>query len=197
MTRRLPVSPSPDPLEGYAALEQKRGVKVSARTVGRVMAVHRSTYGLQKPKRSPRQKREMPFEAKSRHEIWTADVRYLKTSTPEQLYCVSILENYSRKILASAVSRRQELTSFLPVLYSAIERYGPPQVLVTDGGGIFHADRSLAIYDVLGIGKQEIERRQPWQSFIETTFNIQPRWPTITSKEQKPSKRPSRYTSSG
>lgn len=73
------------------------------------------------------------------------------------------------------MTRRQDLTAFLPVLYSAIERYGPPQTLVTDGGGIFRADRALAIYEALGIRKEEIERRQAWQSLIETTFGIQRR----------------------
>jgi putative transposase len=51
----------------HAALVQKRGADVSIRTVGRVMAVHRDLYGLGKPKRSPRQKTEMPFRAKRRH----------------------------------------------------------------------------------------------------------------------------------
>ena len=90
----------------HAALEQKRGTQISARTVGRIMAVHRELYGLDKPKRSPRKKRQMPFEAKSRHQIWTADVRYIKKHqlpVAGYLYVISILENYSRKILASAV----------------------------------------------------------------------------------------------
>ncbi len=43
------------------------------------------------------------------------------------------------------------------------------------GGGIFKSNRAKAVYRSLGITKQEIERRQPWQSFIETTFNIQKR----------------------
>lgn len=107
------------------------------------MAVHRSTYGLDKPKRSPHQKKPMPFAAQRRHQYWTTDIRYLKTQMDEQLYVISILENYSRKILASSVTRRQDLTAFVPVLYSAVERYGPPQTLVTDGGRVFRAERAL------------------------------------------------------
>lgn len=161
----------------HAALEQKRGAEVSARTVGRVMTVHRDLYGLGKPERSPREKAEMPFRARRRHEIWTADVRYIDHSLPEtgHVYVIAVLENYSRCVLASAVSLIQDTTAFLRVLYSAVERYGPPERLVTDGGGIFKANRAKAVYRALGMKKEQIERRKPYQSYIETTFGIQKR----------------------
>jgi putative transposase len=77
--------------------------------------------------------------------------------------------------LASAVSRNQDLSSFLPMFNSAVERYGSPEALVTDRGAIFRAKQALSIYEALSIKKQEIARGKPWQSYIETTFNIQRR----------------------
>ena len=150
---------------------------MSVRTVGRVMAVHCDLYGLGKPKRSPHQEAEMPFKAKRRHEIWTADVRYVPHAIPDigNAYVIAILENYSRCILASTVSLAQDTTAFLRVFYSAVERYGPPERLVTDGGGIFKARQSRSVYRALGIEKEQIERRKPYQSYIETTFGIQKR----------------------
>jgi putative transposase len=175
--RRMQENPELGAFRIHAALEQKRGgVEVSVRTVGRIMAVHRSIYGFEKPKRSPHQKKQMPFEAKRRHQIWTADVRYIKKHRLPvdcYVYVISILENYSRMILASAVCRRQDLNSFLPVLYSAIERYGSPETFVTDSGSIFLANRARKIYEALNIEKVEIEKGQPWQSYIETNFNTQ------------------------
>jgi putative transposase len=175
--RRSQENPELGAFRIHAALVQKRGAEVSVRTVGRVMAVHRDLYGLSKPKRSPHKKAEMPFKAKRRHEIWTADVRYVPHSIPDigNAYVIAILENYSRCILASAVSLTQDTTAFLRVLYSAIERYGPPERLVTDGGGIFKARQSRSVYRALGIEKEQIERRKPYQSYIETTFGIQKR----------------------
>lgn len=177
--RRMQENPELGAFRVHAALEHKRGAEVSARTVGRIMAVHRDLYGLGKPKRSPREKKEMPFRATRRHEIWTADVRYVDHNMPPEehvgnVYVISVLENYSRCILASAVSRSQDTTAFLRVLYSAVEKYGPPERLVTDGGGIFKAAQSKDVYRALGIEKERIERRKPYQSYIETTFNIQP-----------------------
>jgi len=61
------------------------------------------------------------------------------------------------------------------VLLSAVTEYGAPEVIVSDGGSIFKAKRALAIYAALGIQKEQIQRRQPWQSYIETNFNVQRR----------------------
>jgi len=159
-----------------AALEQV-GIFLSTRTVGRILAANREAEGLPKPKRSPHAKREMPFEASQRHEIWTSDVRYVNHSIPGigQAYVVSILDNYSRAILSSAITLAQDTNAYLSVLHAAIERHGSPGAIVTDGAGIFKANRAKAVYRSLSITKEEIERRQPWQSFIETTFNIQRR----------------------
>lgn len=178
--RRAQENPELGAFRVHAALQQKRGAEVSVRTVGRVMAVHRGLYGLGKPKRSPHQKKAMPFRAKRRHEIWSADVRYVEHNLPPEehegnVYAISILENYSRLILASAVSRTQDTTAFLRVLYGAVGRYGAPERLVTDGGGIFKANQAKSVYRALGVEKERIERGKPWQSYIETTFNIQRR----------------------
>ena len=165
--RRRQENPELGAYRMRAALEQ----------VGRILAANREAEGLPKPRRSPHTKREMPFEASHRHEIWTSDVRYVDYSIPGtgQAYVVSILDNFSRAILASAITLSQDTNAYLSVLHAAIERHGSPGTIVTDGGGIFRSDRAKAVYRALGIEKVEIERGRPWQSFIETTFNIQRR----------------------
>ena len=174
--RRMQENPELGAFRIRAALEQV-GIHLSTRTVGRILAANREAEGLAKPKRSPHQKQEMPFEASYRHEIWTSDVRYVDHPVPGmgQAYVVSVLDNYSRAILASAISLSQDTNAYLSVLHAAIERHGSPGTIVTDGGGIFKANRAKAVYRALGITKKEIERRQPWRSYIETTFNIQRR----------------------
>jgi hypothetical protein len=63
-----------------------------------------------------------------------------------------------KRVLSSAVTRTQDLASYLSVLYAAVARYGSPEALVTDGGGVFRANQSRAVYEALGIAKHEIER---------------------------------------
>lgn len=158
------------------------GIFLSPRTCGRILAVNRKLYGLEKPKRGSRERKEMPFQSSRRHEIWSVDVRYLdhtlaQDELPEggKVYSVSVLENHSRALLASAVTTSQDLTAYLSVLYAAVESYGAPEMLVSDGAGIFKANQAKAVYRALGIRKETIEKRKPWQNFVETTFNIQRR----------------------
>ena len=68
----------------------------------------------------------------------------------------------------------------LLVIDAAVRQHGSPEALVTDGGGVFRAKQALAIFAALGIRKEQIAKRQPWQSLIETQFNVQRRmadWP--------------------
>jgi putative transposase len=174
--RKLQENPELGEFRVSAALAQL-GIYLSPRTCGRILAVNRKLYGLEKLKRGSKEKKEMPFQSDRRHEIWSANVRYLDHQLPNtgKVYCISILDNHSRALLASAVSTSQDLTAYLSVLYTAVERYGAPEVLVSDGAGIFKANQAKRIYRSLGITKETIEKKKPWQSYVETTFNIQRR----------------------
>ena len=179
--RKLQENPELGEFRVSAALE-RLGIYLSPRTCGRILAVNRRLYGLEKPKRGSKEKKEMPFQSGRRHEIWSVDVRYLDHRLPSdevpeggKVYVISVLENHSRALLASSVSTNQDLTAYLSVLYAAVERYGAPEVLVSDGAGIFKANQAKAVYRALGIAKETIEKRKPWQNFVETTFNIQRR----------------------
>jgi putative transposase len=180
--RKLQENPELGEFRIHAALA-RMGIDLSPRTCGRILALNRELYGLKKPKRGAKERKEMPFQSKRRHEIWSVDIRNIDHHLPEdelqegsgKVYAISILENHSRAILASAITTIQDTTAYLSVLYTAIERYGSPEVLVSDGGAVFRSNQAKAIYSSLGINKEEIERRRPWQNFIETTFNIQRR----------------------
>ena len=162
----------------HAALKQM-GIHLSRATCGRIMAANQRVYGLEKPRGGaggvPKQ---MPFASGRRHEYWSADIRYVDTPRlcpGGQVYVICVLDNHSRAILASGLFRTQDLASFLSVLYRAVERYGSPGALVTDSGSVFRATRAKAVYEVLGVEHEQIERGRPWQNYAETTFAIQER----------------------
>src|SRR5260370_17750399 len=100
--RRLARNPELGAFRVMAALEQI-GIKLSQRTCGRLLELNRNLYGLEKPKRSPHTKKEMPFKASFRHQYWSFDVRYIEThQIPDHkgpFYLISILETYSKPIL--------------------------------------------------------------------------------------------------
>jgi transposase InsO family protein len=174
--RKLQQNPELGAFRIHAALEQL-GIHLSTRTCGRILARNRKLYGLRGPEAKPREPKPMPFKAHRRHQYWTVDVRYIDVHQlgGGNIYSITILDNYSRFIVGSAISRTQDQPAFLQVFLSAVTEYGAPEAIVSDGGSIFKAKRALAIYAALGIQKEQIQRRQPWQSYIETNFNVQRR----------------------
>src|SRR5713226_8331215 len=103
-------------------------------------------------------------------------VRYIeKHRIPDHegpVYLISILENYSRAVLASKVSPTQNQWDYLEVLFAAFATAGIPKAIVSDGGGIFYANQAMSVYQALGIKKERIDPKQAWQNYIETMFNI-------------------------
>lgn len=176
--RKLQENPNLGEFRVRAALA-RIGIHLGARTVGRILAVNRRLYGLEKPKGPTKEAREMPFKAERRHRYWSSDVRHLDVVDEDlvgsKVYAITILDNYSRAVVASAVSPTQDLGAFLSVLHRAVEGHGPPEALVTDSGSVFRANRARAVYEALGVEKLEIERGRPWQSYLETAFNVQRR----------------------
>jgi putative transposase len=176
--RKLAKNPGLGAFRIHAALTQM-GFDLSRATCGRILARVREIYGYEKPEGGGGTRRAMPFAASERHELWSADVRHLDMVDERVLggkaYAVTVMDNFSRAILASAVTRRQDLSAFLSVFYRAVEKHGAPGTLVTDSGSVFLANRAKAVYAKLGIGKQEIEKGKPWQNYSETTFGIQKR----------------------
>lgn len=174
--RKLQENPELGEFRIRVALKQV-GIKLSSRTCGRILALNRKLYGLSGPKAEPHKPREMPFKADRRHQFWTVDIRYLDMHNlgGGMIYVISILENYSRAILASALSRSQDLGAFLIVLFAAVRVHGSPEALVSDSGSVFKAKEAMRIYKELGIRKEQIDKGQAWQSYIETHFNVQRR----------------------
>jgi transposase len=172
--RRLQANADLGEWRVHAALAQM-GIHLSPRTCGRIMA-HNHQLGLPRPADPlPPEPRPMPFAATYRHEYWSVDVRYIEEhhlENPKPAYVISILENYSRALLASLLTPRQDLTAYLIVLRLALQEHGCPTGIVSDGGGIFKANQVLKIYKALGIERHQIESGQAWQNYIETHFNI-------------------------
>src|SRR5579871_580272 len=177
--RALQENPGLGAFRMHAALKQL-GITVSPATCGRIMALNRQLYDLSKPTPAPKPKKLMPFAAVRRHEFWSVDICYIEHHhVPEYagqpIYIFTILDNYSRAIVASAPSPTQNLDAFLLVLFTAIHVHGAPEALVSDGGSVFKANFAFEIYEQLGIRKEQIERRRPWQNYVETHFALMKR----------------------
>jgi transposase len=195
--RKLQENPRLGKFRVHTAL-LRMGIEVSPATCARIMAANRRLYGIEKPQRQPRPKLEMPFKATRRHEFWSCDARYIEEHLlpdPKPVYVITVFENFSRMVLSSTISPTQNQWDYLAVLVDAIRRYGAPEALVTDGGGIFSSNMAMQLYDLLGIRKERIDPGEPWQNYAETLFSIQRRladhafsnartWPEIQQAHQ-------------
>lgn len=125
------------------------------------------------PRKGGRPKAQMPFRAGRCQQFWSVDIRYLdmhQLPGVEMVYCISILENFSRAVLASAISLRQDREAFFAVFYKAVRAYGVPEVLVSDNGSVFTSHATRRVCEQLGIEKKEIKKGKPYQNYIESMF---------------------------
>lgn len=175
--RRFQRNPRLGEFRMHAKLKQM-GIHLSPRTCSRIMALNRQLYTQLREQPLDTAIRPMPFAATYRHQYWSVDIRHL-TAKEQQVtgvaYSITLLDNYSRAILASALSRTQDLTAYLVVFFAALTAYGAPDGLVSDGAAVFQAHQAQTIYDTLGITHHQIEPRRAWQNYVETTFNVQRR----------------------
>lgn len=131
--RRLQANPELGGFRVSAALEQ-RNIFLSPRTCQRILALHHDLGAASRPSVEPREPRPHPFAATRRHQIWSVDIRYIedhRLETRKPVYVIALLENYSRAMLASLLSPRQDLTAYLVVLRDVLQRFGTPEILVS------------------------------------------------------------------
>ena len=118
---------------------------------------------------------ELPYKPLFHHQYWFIDIRYLVKHDGQWVYSICIIEGVSRTILAGMSSRHQDEIAILQLLHAAFGDYGLPWGIVSDNASVFTADAFLDVLDGLEIQPCPIEKRQSWQSLIETQFNIQRR----------------------
>jgi transposase InsO family protein len=154
---------------------------LSARTIGRVMALNRLVYDdiPHVPKKGvKRTPGPHPYKASYRHEYWFIDGRQLDVRVAgEKWWSLVILEGYSRTILAGILAPTEATWSALMVLYTACLRYGVPETLVSDSGGAYTSNEFEAVCTRLRIQHEPIEstKGESYMNLVETHFNIQRR----------------------
>ena len=154
---------------------------LSARTVGRIMALNRLIYEdiphvrRTGPKPPPQ---PHPFKARRPHEYWFIDGRPMDfTLEGMTWWSLVLLEGYSRTMLAGVVAPAEATWAALMVLYTACLQYGVPEHLVSDGGGAYTSNAFEAVCQRLAIDHRTITSGagESWKNLMETHFNIQRR----------------------
>jgi putative transposase len=110
-------------------------IHIAPNTVQSILKKHSLT--LPQAKRQPLHWNR--FEAIAPNAIWAIDICYLYTSKQDgfDLYLISIIDDHSRKIVASGLYEHQTICEVAEVLKAAVLSYGVPLQLVCDNGSQF------------------------------------------------------------
>lgn len=95
------------------------------------------------------------FEAAEFGEIWQADTCYFPYITEDgksrRCYCICILDDHSRLVVASEIFYEDTAANFQKVLKDAIAVYGIPRKLLLDNGAPYSNEQLSLICGTLGI----------------------------------------------
>ncbi len=101
------------------------------------------------PKAPPKGSRR--FERTNPGELWMMDIMYYRLKKEGRFYLVSILDDYSRFIVAHQVCTTQTGDNVTAVFHEAVDRYGLPNQLLTDRGSQFSSWKGInAFQEMLG-----------------------------------------------
>jgi transposase InsO family protein/transposase len=150
-------------------------------TVGRVMALNKRLYPDIPHVAKKRNKKELqphPFKASRAHEYWFIDGRMMDFDIEGvRWWSIIVLDGYSRTMLAGAVSASEASWVALTVLFTACQRYGVPQYLISDKGSAYISNVLEGVCTRLGIDHRTITGKdgESYMNLMETHFNVQRR----------------------
>ncbi|SDM48041.1 IS3 family transposase, partial [Halarsenatibacter silvermanii] len=133
-------------------LAYSHGIKISTRQVKKILKEH----GLEEtdypePKDHPSRR----FERNSSDEMWMMDIMHYTIEKEGRFYLISILDDYSRYIIAHGIFKRKTIDNVIDVLHEAFEESGLPGEFLTDRGSQFHSwkgeSRFQKLLDKLGV----------------------------------------------
>lgn len=79
------------------------------------------------------------------NQVWTTDISYIKTKEDNNVYFISFIDMYSRKVIAYDIFQRQTTENVIEVLKTAIKRNKPSPGLIihSDKGSQMRSDEYI------------------------------------------------------
>jgi len=101
------------------------------------------------PKAPPKGSRR--FERINPNELWMMDIMFYRLKKEGRFYLISILDDYSRFIVAHQVCTTQTGDNVTAVFHEAVDKYGLPNQLLTDRGSQFASWKGISAFqEMLG-----------------------------------------------
>jgi putative transposase len=126
--------PSYGPAQIRAQLKRFKGWRLANKAIARVLRSH--GYELVHRGSRPQGPEPIRFEAPRRNALWQMDHTDLRVGD-DKFALLVILDDFSRYVVAHAVSDSQDAASVVKTLRSAMARHGKPEAVRSDRGGAF------------------------------------------------------------
>ncbi|MFQ5601159.1 MAG: DDE-type integrase/transposase/recombinase [Candidatus Krumholzibacteriia bacterium] len=151
---------------------------LSRSTLQRELTRHSAYAGI--VKRKPRKLRQR-YETARPHECWQLDGKRFDVRFADgrrrTLYVLSILDDFSRFVLACVIALSESLAGTVRVARMAIERFGLPTRMQFDRGSAFDSKAFREGLALLGVHRNFVQRRAPEsQGKIEAYHRVLKRW---------------------
>jgi len=129
-------------------------VQVTPRQVQKLLLEH----GLadERPPLEAEPKGSRRFERQRPNELWQMDLMVYRLRKAGRIYLISVLDDYSRFIVAHTLVTTAEAQNVIDVFKAAVEAHGLPNQVLTDRGSQFHAWRGMAHFEEL-LGNLHVE----------------------------------------
>lgn len=128
--------PSMGPAQLRAQLKRFHGWRVSIKAIARVLRGH--GYELVHRGSRPRGEVVQRFEAPRRNALWQMDFADVRVGE-QKLYVLIVLDDFSRHVVAHALSSSPSSEVAASTFRAAMARHGKPEAVRTDRGGGFTA----------------------------------------------------------
>ncbi len=128
-------------------LRRDRAVQLTPRQVHKVLQEYGLAGERQPIEAEPKGSRR--FERQCPNELWQMDIMVYRLQRTGHIYLISVLDDYSRFIVAHKVTTTADAQSVISVFKAAIEEHGLPNQMLTDRGSQFHAWRGMAHFEEL------------------------------------------------
>jgi len=155
---------------------------LSRSTLRRQLHAHPAFAGAQRLRSGKKSKLRDLYEAGHPHEGWQLDGKgpfavRLVDGTRIQVYVLSVLDDYSRAILAAVVANAEDTEAAIAVVIKAIAKWGVADRFQFDRGSAFDSHAFRNGLAALGVHRNYVVPRSPeWQGKIEAYHRCLGRW---------------------
>jgi len=168
-------------LEAYLQLEFEN-YRLSRSSLARHLRAHPAFHGIEKLRQGHKSKLRALYEAQHPHEGWQLDGKgpftvRLQKEGRVQVHVLSVLDDYSRYVLAAQVASSESEQAAITVFEQAVGKWGLADRFQFDGGSAFDAKGFRQGLAQLGVHRNALKVRTPeWQGKIEAYHRCLVRW---------------------